>query len=180
MASRETPRGGHEATQLLDGRVLVTGGADGTLSAEIYDFEIDAWESAGEMFTERKDHTSSRIADGRVVIAGGRSFVPVSYTEIFDPSVSAGQSWARTDNLSGPRESHSATVLPDGNILVVGGKGGMFTDITRVELYDPFAGSWGSRGSMDKARWGHSIFELPGGAISVSYTHLTLPTNREV
>jgi hypothetical protein len=69
----------HTATQLADGRVLVTGGTlDGwdyrgpfNASAEIYDPKTGAFIATGSMTDKRVSHTATLLADSRVLIAGG-------------------------------------------------------------------------------------------------------------
>ena len=77
------PRTQPTATTLADGRVLVTGGADGSAiykTAEIFDPLANAWTTiaapAGMMTfngvdTARQLHTATLLSDGRVLIAGG-------------------------------------------------------------------------------------------------------------
>ena len=54
--SMGTPRSGHAAVRLLDGRVLVVGGADGVendTSAELYDPTSGTWSATGSMLKPR-------------------------------------------------------------------------------------------------------------------------------
>ena len=154
-----TPRWGHTATLLDDGRVLVAGGKNNYLSAiesEIFDPNTETWVSAGQMSYERTGHTASLLSDGRVLIAGGFTYVPISYAEIYD----VGKGWVKTENLMGPRHMHSAVPLNDGQVLIIAGKAGLFTNLTRVELYDSDSGSWSIKGKMPVALWGHTAIPL--------------------
>ena len=70
-----TPRTGHTATALSDGRILITGGrdADGHLVAasEIFDPETQTSSASATLHTARVDHSATVLADGRVLVAGG-------------------------------------------------------------------------------------------------------------
>src|SRR5262249_41594454 len=64
--------GGHSATLLLNGRVLIAGGrSDGAASAELFDPVAGTFSTTGEMITPRRLPTATLLADGRVLIAGG-------------------------------------------------------------------------------------------------------------
>ena len=77
---------GFTATLLNDGRVLVTGGFDGqvTARAELYDPSAGKFISAGTMSTPRAGHTATLLADGRILIAGG-SYGREPSAELFEP-----------------------------------------------------------------------------------------------
>ncbi len=73
-ASLATPRATHAATLLPDGKVLVTGGANGNLaftSAELYDPALGTWTATGSLLTARAQHTATLLLDGAVLAAGG-------------------------------------------------------------------------------------------------------------
>ena len=76
--SLATARGGHTATLLPDGRVLVIGGSDRgyffgrpLASAEIWDPASRSFSAAGTLREARATHTASLLPDGRVLVIGG-------------------------------------------------------------------------------------------------------------
>ena len=62
-------RGGHTATRLGTGKVLVAGGKSS--SAELYDPGKGTWTTAGKMSQERTGHTATLLKTGKVLVAGG-------------------------------------------------------------------------------------------------------------
>src|SRR5450759_4633159 len=88
-ASLVTPRTGHAATLLPDGKVLVAGGYGGNgalASAERYDPGSGSWTAAGSMVTPRQSHTATLLPDGKVLVAGGfGAEAPVVTAELYDP-----------------------------------------------------------------------------------------------
>jgi hypothetical protein len=100
-----TPRLGHTATLLPNGKVLIAGGAHNSFvngnylnylpvaSAELYDPSSGTFTPTGSMATSRVGHTATLLPNGKVLIAGGgldRSpdgnyqFV-ASAAELYDP-----------------------------------------------------------------------------------------------
>ncbi|HYG66749.1 MAG TPA: kelch repeat-containing protein [Anaeromyxobacteraceae bacterium] len=127
LGALATPRYGHTATLLPDGRLLVAGGwftsgngvSEEVGTYELFDPATGAAELAGDMRFARALHTATLLHDGRVLVAGGGvALVATDRTELFDP---AGPGVAEGPALSSPRMSHTATLLPDGRVLVVGG-----------------------------------------------------------
>ena len=72
--SMGTPRSGHTAVRLLDGRVLVVGGANGDendTSAELYDPASGTWSATGNMLKPRGGFPATLLRDGRVLVGDG-------------------------------------------------------------------------------------------------------------
>ena len=116
-----TPRAGHAAVLLLDGRVLVCGGWTGkglTASAEIYDPATGQWVLAGKMNDARESLMAVPLQDGRVLVTGGSGGKdnPAS-AEVFDPATS-------TFSDVGPMKNNHylAIALTDGRVLLTGGE----------------------------------------------------------
>ena len=77
--SLTTPRPGHTATRLDDGRVLVFGGGDPNQdavfgAAEVYDPDLGIWLPGAFTHSARWGHTATLLADGTVLVAGGEEW----------------------------------------------------------------------------------------------------------
>ena len=167
--SLTTARSGHTATLLLDGRVLVAGGSNGTsplASAELYDPASGTWSPTGSLTTGRSGHTATLLPNGKALVAGGYndSGGYLVSAELYD---SANGTWTPSGDLATARENQTATLLPDGQVLVIGGSDGT-TVLASAELYDPVSGTWTATGSLATARWGHTAILLPNGQVLVA------------
>jgi hypothetical protein len=140
-----TPRSGHNATLLLNGKVLITGGStDRPASAELFDPVTGTFSATGDMTRVRSGHTATLLPDGRVLIAGG-------YTaELYDPTT--GTFTAMEDMVASQHYWQSATVLNNGKVLIAGGGSGCPNGadgcaiVDRPELYDPVTGTFAVTG----------------------------------
>jgi hypothetical protein len=129
----------HTATRLLNGKVLVAGGEDGSLaglaSAELYDPATGLWTATGSMKGARAAHTATLLPNGRVLVAGGFSRPPlhrVGKAELYNPETG---NWTATARLKPARSDHAATVLLDGTVLVAGGAGSQGSSLADAQLY---------------------------------------------
>ena len=85
----------YAATLLADGRVLITNGPNAP--SQIYDPTTGQFTPTGTMGTWRANYTATLLSDGTVLIAGGYTnpstpgsgVVPVTSTEIYNPSTGA-------------------------------------------------------------------------------------------
>ena len=74
--SVESPRERHTATKRTDGKVLVTGGLNGTgylSTAELFDPATGVFIHAGNMEIERFLHTATLLTNGAVLVTGGNN-----------------------------------------------------------------------------------------------------------
>ncbi|PYY12194.1 MAG: hypothetical protein DMG69_02010 [Acidobacteria bacterium] len=140
-------RGGHTATLLQDGTLLVAGGFatidPSTMvssSAELYAPSTSVvLTSTKEMNWARAGQTATLLADGRVLLAGGvtASGETLGTTELYDPTTAT---FTATDSMGTPRTGHSATLLQDGSVLISGGEqanGFIPIYLSSAELFTP-------------------------------------------
>jgi N-acetylneuraminic acid mutarotase len=162
--------GGHTATLLGNGRVLVAGGNGidasnsplALASAEVYDPITSSWSATGAMVAARANHAAIRLLDGKVLVAG--SGTDVASAEVYDPSTAQ---WSATGSMGGFFIGHTATLLLDGKVLVAGGMAGTGV-LASCELYDPGTGQWTPTGTMLEGRVDHAAALLPGGRVLVA------------
>ncbi len=164
-----TARGGHTATLLINGKILIAGGEDGNSkslsSAELYNPASGTFAATGSLNLARKGHTAGLLSNGMVLIAGGRDSrsVPTATAELYDPSTGTLFS---TGNLNTPREYATATILNDGRVLIIGGQAS-FGILSSAELYDPAIGTFTATGSLNSARVYHTATLLNDGTVLV-------------
>ncbi len=147
----------HTATRLADGRVLVTGGTNGTVavsSAEVWDPVSYSWSALPPMSKARQNHVAVLLPSGKVLVAGGKDATGVHVTaEIFDPTSSTWTAASGT-NLR-PHSDGCATLLPGGKVMVYGGDALLTgTPTQKTDLYDPATDTWavGADGSYAASR----------------------------
>jgi hypothetical protein len=107
-----TPRGGHVALELLDGRVLLAAGA---ANAELFDPATNALLPAGALASAPSFICAARTSEGDAVLIGNDQR---AYR--YQP---ASNGWLAEAALSRPRQSCAAWALPGGEVLVSGGVG---------------------------------------------------------
>lgn len=156
--SMGTPRYGHDAVRLLDGRVLVVGGSGGDFdpsTAEVYDPVSGTWSATGSMLNPMVLGPVV-LLDGRVLVGdvldGSNGNPDVYGSELYDPATGT---WSATGDMiessGGP-----AVVLRDGRVLA------------GESVFDPASGTWTATGKMNIARWRTAATLLSDGTVLVA------------
>jgi hypothetical protein len=142
-----TPRVGHTATLLPNGKVLIAGGVIACFapsscvaadSAELYDPGTGAFAATSSMNTV---HATGGVLlpDGRVLFAGSDVSGALFSIELYDPSTGLFNVVGRPATLS---SFAPATLLNDGRVLLIGRVGISVPAVYGAELYDPAAGTF--------------------------------------
>lgn len=140
-------RANHTATLLPSGKVLVTGGLNGSVNSAasysancyLYDPAGNSWTQKASMAYSRAYHTATLLTNGKVLVVGGRAgqYVYRDYSELYDPVTNT---WSFQGYLTERRAHHTATLLDNGKVLVAGGfyeeTSGTGHYLNSVEVYD--------------------------------------------
>lgn len=186
--SMSTPREGHSATLLRDGRVLIAGGSSNgittTSSAEVYDPRTGSFTLVGPMGVPREAHTSTLLKNGKVLIAGGgRGGMPGGYivyatAEIFDPITNSFSTL--NAHMVVDRVGQAAALLDDGRVLLAGGKSGKILSpfgggslfslapLNSAEVFDPETNSFRSVGAMQMTHYLGVATRLENGMVLIA------------
>ena len=193
--SLTAPRARHEATELLDGSVLLTGGigAGGAVlaSAELYRPANESVLPVPPMSVPRVHHQATLLDDGRVLVTGGfagpynplgpfgfpasfpTAVVPADTlasvaAEIFDPVT---LTWSPAPQGFLSRMGHRASKLANGHVLITGGAAyeagsAKLVETPRVEIWDPVSGQLQVNQVPGLARVFHAqVAKIDGGAL---------------
>jgi hypothetical protein len=171
--SMSSPREGHTATLLANGKVLIAGGTTAYVtgylaSAELYDPATGAFTPTGSMTIARTGHTATLLANGKVLLAGGSDENGITATaELYDPATGK---FSPTGSMSKPRWADSATLLRNGKVLIVGGttSNTEYGYLASAELYDPATGKFSPTGSMSGPRLFHTATLLSSGKVLIA------------
>ncbi|MEP7338233.1 MAG: kelch repeat-containing protein [Acidobacteriota bacterium] len=172
--SMSTPREGHTATLLQNGKVLAAGGRSDAGSvlntAEVYDPLTGLWMPAvNSLSAPRYGHTAIQLRNGLVLIAGGRRGAAGSEildtAELYDPATNR---WtALNARMTTARARHTATLLLDGRVLFTGGENGGGL-LNSTEFYNAATQTFtaaGATGNLNDARRQHTATLLGDGKV---------------
>ena len=162
------------AVALLDGRILIIGGCEGSTpqednSAELFDPRTSKFSPTGSTTASHDAYGSAiLLEDGRVLIAGGSAGEPGQNgreAELYDPGTGT---FSRTGSMiDAPSIFFGSALLPDGRVLFVGSD--QPASQTMAELYDPGTGTFSRTGSMiDAHPNGLGSALLPDGRVLIA------------
>lgn len=176
--SMSTPRSGHVAVLLTDGKVLVLGGITATgyaPGAELFDPATGSFSTTATTPSSRVGHSMILLPNGKVLVAGGQNASGTVYvSELYNPASNSFQS-SGTINLS--RDWPTMALLPGGKVLLIGGYTGNHLDDARSELYDPATGMWSLNVSINFPRAYHASVVLGDGSVLVVGGYGAPPSN---
>jgi hypothetical protein len=163
--------GGHTATKLADGSVLLAGGEGSggevdvvfglsggygaTTCTERFLPGIDNYNYADDMDFDRRDHSAVRLADDRVLVSGGvdSGGFGLDSSEIYDP---INDLWSTFAPMTVDRNEHTLTRLCDNRVLAAGGQANAQPALDSAEIYDVAADTWTPTPTMQQRRVGHT------------------------
>ena len=159
------------SSPLPSGRVLVTGGYDGTdatNSAEWLDPYTNTFHASSPMNAARTGHTSTPLPDGTVLVAGGGSLAGcLASGELYGNPLPDGFALI-TATMAQARQYHTATLLPNGKVLLAGGRSTAGTALASGEEYDWTAFTFAAAGSMPRERYFHTATLLGNGKVLIA------------
>ncbi len=174
----DTYRSGVGASLLRDGRVLLTGGYDGSpvetvvfASALAFDPATNRWSAAAPMPNAHGGHAQVTLPDGRVLVLGGfASYDDLindradDHVDVYDPALGT---WSTKAAIPSFTQGGTATLLNDGSVLLAGGASSNTMHDTAYR-YVPATDRWSAAGRFAGARRRQAAALLPGGGVLIA------------
>jgi N-acetylneuraminic acid mutarotase len=169
-STMNTPRAGHTATLMGDGRVLIVGGfstGGGYNFAEVFNPATETFSIvASPENRERGLHAAALLPDGSLLVMGGETAQaePLAGVYRFRPDLSS----ERVADMLFARTLSPAVVARDGTVFLFGGEiwpGNVTTE--KSEAYTPLRGGFPIAG-LPQPRIGHTATRLLDGRILIA------------
>ncbi|HVR38195.1 MAG TPA: kelch repeat-containing protein [Thermoanaerobaculia bacterium] len=125
-------RGTPSAVLLVDGRVLIVGGAPSASdpTAEIFDPLSETYTIAPPMIVPRRSTLATHLPNGDVLITGGLGYDSSEAIASAELYVHLTGRFEPNGEMTTPRVRHNAVLLPNGRVFIGGGAG-------TAEVFDP-------------------------------------------
>ncbi len=176
VSSMNIARTSHAATELISGRILITGGLDANgeplSSAELFDPTAGTFTyTSGSMVSARYGHNATLLSDGTVLLSGGTGD---NTAEIYNPAT---DSFAATNgSMKVARTGAQAVLIGGGAVLITGGLDSSGNIESSAELYSPTTGTFATTvdtktnapTSMNSPRVAHTTTVLPDGTVLIA------------
>ncbi len=162
-----------QATQLSNGKVLITGGQTGsanatttTNAAQLFNPTTNTWTSVSNMITPRHFHQVVPITNGNAIVIGGLDGATMGGTNKVEKYNSATNSFTALAPMANKRNDFSAVLDPTGTkIYAIGGSCMTLTD--SVEVYTIATNTWQTGPSLLQNGYGRKAVALSGGKILI-------------
>jgi N-acetylneuraminic acid mutarotase len=157
------PRFGLCCVSLLNGRVLIIGGFDGSdvqSSVEFFNPWDNTFQLAPSMNEKRFSCACVLLQNGHVLVTGGHDGLnedEFSSCEKFDPE---NNTWIFVNSMQGRRRNHSLALTANGEVLCVGGFNSLVGFMQSCEKYNPKEDKWRFVSNLISARGGHGSCQI--------------------
>jgi hypothetical protein len=176
VSAMNIARTSHTATQLISGKVLITGGLDPNgnplNSAEVFDPTAGTFTyTSGSMHAARYAHSAMLLTDGTVLLTGGTGD---NTAEIYTPATDSFT--PTTGTMTVARLGAQSVLLGGGSVLITGGQDNSGNILNSAEVYSPATGTFastvdgttGAPTSMNAGRYAHTATLLPDGTVLIA------------
>ncbi len=166
-----TARSGAAAVQLIDGRILITGGTDANgvpqATAEIYDPTSGAFLAIPSMNVPRANHAAVLLETGDVLVTGGLT-TGGSYSNSAEIYSQSAHTWTNVPNsMSTGVAGQAMVLLSDGNVLIAGGASTAKV-VSSVVLFNTASQTFTSIGSLLTPRTNAVAAGTPDGRVLIA------------
>lgn len=128
------------------------------------------WSNGPNSGDYRESGSSVMYDTDKIMVSGGDRAIPTQTplptAKVIDLTSST-PTWQATGSMAEPRKHHNLTILANGTVLATGGtKGTGFNNncmskvVLAAEIWDPTAGTWSTKASMEHNRRYHSTAML--------------------